>query len=378
VQTVTQPPQEIAPQRFKADYSFVNWIRCIAMMSIVYEHCLAVPGPPEGTSELVLTDPYAIFTSGQALASLLIMQPFKFGTICFFMISGFLLGRRLNHDQSPWTYYKRRLRVVGVPFLIAFSLFYGKSIAFGLISSRYTVDALTVPFLTGKLWLMLFHTAYWFIADFLVALAILFLFWRYTRSRWFGWITGGIALLYALNVYMVWFESGHTLAIPAYIFYLWIGVYIARTPNLIERLQQLPSLLTTTVLLLTLLLSLAEAYYLKSMSNGDPGNTLRLSNQLFSVATFVWLLGHNILDRLPFLNPRSEAFGIYLYHLFFIAVLAKVILLFPGLAMLDYQPGYSGGELAACTVVRFLIIYTSTLLFVKAVNRTRFKWLFGN
>lgn len=348
------------------------------MFSIVYEHCLALPTKPDSASELDSINPYLIFSSEQVQAMLLIMQPFKFGTICFFVISGFLLGRNLRGNPSRWTYYKKRLRVIGLPYLIAFSLFFGKSIFFGLATGRYNVQTLTPNFLGAKLWLMLFFSAYWFIADFMVVLGLMLLLWRYTYSRWFGLATGLISLVYAINIYTNWFIPGHMYAVPAYVFYLWLGVYLARTPMVIVRIQQLPSYSATLILLVALTLTLVEAEFLKSLHITDPGNTLRFSNQLFSLAVFIWLMRHNFIDQLPFLDPRNESFGIYLYHLFFVAVLAKLIMLFPSLSYLDYRPTFSGVELAACTVARFLFIYTMTLMFVKVVNRTRFRWLLGN
>ncbi|QJW91891.1 acyltransferase [Spirosoma taeanense] len=345
------------------------------MVSIVYEHSLAMPSV---INDSVPENPFDIFTPGQAQAMLLLVQPLKFGTICFFTISGFLLGKNLKAGQSPWRYYKRRLIVVGIPFLVAFGLFYAKSVGFGFFKGTFTIGSEMVAALATKLWMVLFFTTYWFIANFLAALGILLLFWRYTRSAWFGWVTGAVSLVYAINIHFVWFEPRHTFAVPAFVFYLWLGVYIARTPNLIERLQRLPSLWTTAALLITLLMALAESHYLHKSGSIEPTNSLRLTNQLFSLAIFVWLLGHNFLKYLPFLDPRNESFGVYLYHLFVVSALNKASLALPSMKVLNFQPVFSGLELVGVSLLRFLIIYSITLLFVKIVNRTRFKWLFGN
>ncbi len=48
---------------------------------------------------------------------LAVIAPFKFGTIGFFLISGFLLGERVDR-RNPFEYFGRRLKRVFLPWLM--------------------------------------------------------------------------------------------------------------------------------------------------------------------------------------------------------------------------------------------------------------------
>lgn len=377
MQPETQRPLKAEKTRFKADFSFVNWIRFVAMLSIVYEHCLDINDPNTPAAEVSLNpNVHFVNSLSQAQAMPWIVQPMKFGTICFFLISGYLLGKHLTSDQTPWTYYRRRLRVVGIPFLIAFGLYFLKHLGvYGLLIGRYDLSMLTAEFVQNKIWMLLFMSAYWFIFSFLIALGLFFVFWRHSNTALFGWITGAIAVFYGLNVYLGWIEQRHNLAMPAYLFYLWLGVWLSRHENVIAYIQRMPNRWLIGSVVLWLCVAIVESRYLWNIDSVSPFNTLRLSNQLFSVAFFALLLKNDFSGKLTWLNPRSESFGIYLYHLYFIEALSILSTYF---SFMLYSVNYTGLELAGITVLRWLIIYTLTLLFVKLINMTRFKWLLGN
>ncbi|GAB2549522.1 hypothetical protein [Spirosoma aerophilum] len=76
--TQTLPDQTSS---IKPNYPFVDWIRFVAMFSIVYEHSLAVPEAKPG---IIHFDSFTAMTQAQQEAFLWISQPLKFGTICFF------------------------------------------------------------------------------------------------------------------------------------------------------------------------------------------------------------------------------------------------------------------------------------------------------
>ena len=71
----------------KRNYAFVDAIRCIAMMSIVMEHAIA-PGPRN----------YVPKTQAETDTIAALLQFGKFGTICFFLLSGFLIGEKLRRQ----------------------------------------------------------------------------------------------------------------------------------------------------------------------------------------------------------------------------------------------------------------------------------------
>ncbi|WP_155296247.1 acyltransferase family protein [Spirosoma rigui] len=377
MQPETQRPLKPEKTRFKADFSFVNWIRFVAMLSIVYEHCLDLHDP-NTPANYVNLNPNGHFVENisQAQAMPWIVQPMKFGTICFFLISGYLLGKHLTSDQSPWSYYRRRLRVVGIPFLIAFGLYFLKHLGvYGLLIGRYDLSMLTPDFIQNKIWITLFMSSYWFIFSFLIALGLFFVFWRHSDSTLYGLVTGLIAVFYSVNIYFGWIEQRHNLAMPAYLFYLWLGVWLSRHENVITYIQKMPNKWLVGSVVLFLCLAVVESKYLWSINSVSPFNTIRLSNQLFSMSFFALLLKNDFSSKLVWLNPRSESFGIYLYHLYFIEAFSIFSTYF---SFMLYSVDYTGLALAGITILRWIIIYTLTLMFVKLVNQTRFRWLLGN
>ncbi|AUD04557.1 hypothetical protein CWM47_23545 [Spirosoma pollinicola] len=345
------------------------------MVSIVYEHCMDLQVPGD-TSHSTNANGHYVTNVSQALAMPWIVQPMKFGTLCFFIISGYLLGKHLLLQSSPWTYYKRRLQVVGIPFIIALGLFMSKHLGvFGLLIGRYDISMLTPEFLKLKISVILFNSAYWFVFNFLIVLGLFLVFWRHSYKPIFGWITGAIAVFYGINIYFGWVEQRHNLVIAPYLFYLWLGVWLSRRQDVLDYLQRLPNRWLIGAVLLSLGLAISESRYLWSPDTISPFNSLRLSNQLFSVLVFVLLLRNDFSNRLTWINPRTESFGIYLYHLYFVQIANAI---FISLNILTYSVNLSGLQLAAVTLIRFFVIYSSTLLFVKLINKTRFKWLFGN
>jgi len=318
-------------------------------------------------------------TQLQQEAFLWISQPLKFGTICFFTISGFLLGKQLKSTQQAFTYYKKRLTAVGIPFLIAFLLFYTKSIGiYGVILGRFDKSILSLPRLVDQFWHILFATSYWFIFVFLLSLALMLFGWRILGLRAIATLSFFATLFYAVNVYTNWIEPRHTFAFPAFVFYLCLGVWLSKYDDQIKRVQSFSIGWLGFLLITTFLVAASESTLLWKLDSIDPRNTLRLSNQIFSLVVFLCLLRVNFLYKLPLINPRAESFGIYLYHLFFVSFFTKSIALMPELNFLRYQPQYTGWELAGISILRFLLVYISTLLFVKVLNQTRLRWILGN
>ena len=346
----------------------------ISIVSIVYEHCIDLISPGNITPSTNLNVHY-VSNISQAQAMPYIVQPFKFGTICFFIISGYLLGKHLSINTSPWPYYWRRIQIIGVPFLIASGLFFLKHIGiYGLLIGRYTTSMLTPEFIWDKFILVWFLLPFWFIVSFLIALGLFLLFWPQSNNFFFGLITGTIAVFYGLNIYFGWIEQRHNFAAPAYLFYLWLGVTFSRNELWLFRIRQLPNSWLIVSLLISFGLAIVESNYLWSINSISPFNTIRLSNQLFSLSVFAYLIRNDFSSHFTWLKPRSESFGIYLYHLYFVEF---VTALSRSAHIFVYSSNFTGLELAAVTLIRFTVIYTLTLLFVKAINHTRFRWLFG-
>src|SRR5579875_2184149 len=115
-----------------------------------------------------------------------LVQAMKFGTIGFYIISGFLLGLRVDQG-SGYEYFLRRLKSVGVPWLIWASLFTLLPFAQTMLVHRGHGDTAGLEHYATN---VLLFSPYWFVPNFLFALSMLLLLGRYLDD-----IRLGIALL---------------------------------------------------------------------------------------------------------------------------------------------------------------------------------------
>jgi hypothetical protein len=357
----------------KADHSFINWVRMVAMFSIVVVHSLISPQAPAKEQDVFL-DSYSM-TASQETAMMFLGQCMRFGTLLFFIVSGYLLGHNLT-QRSPITYYTRRVRVIFFPFLIAFSLFYGKSILYHFLNEPAVLTDFG-QFAYEKFIDIFFDSPFWFIPNYFLSLAILLIFRNQLHKRWFAFVLISINLLYGINTHANWINARHNHALFGFVFYLWFG-YKAIVGNWIAKSREILS--TGALVLITALLytgALFEGLSLSDADAIDPMNSLRIMNQLFAISLFFLLARNNYLSRIPFLNPRQESFGIYLYHSFFVNAVVRLTQHFAPFEFLTYHPDYSGLTLVVLSLLRGIIVYALTLLFVKAIAASRFRWLIG-
>ncbi|RYC67716.1 acyltransferase family protein [Spirosoma sordidisoli] len=378
--STTQPTKThpIDSNPLKTDYAFINWVRLIAMFSIVMVHCLTFPAPPASTpiNQLLAFPTANLMTNGQAAAILTLEQCMRFGTLHFFIVAGFLIGKTLK-DGSAISYFRRRLTTIAYPFLIAFGLYYLKSLGFNIAKGEFGSLADFSSYAVDKLIVSLLDTPYWFIPTYFFSLAILLACRLYLARAWFGWILVAVNLLYAVNVYTGWLAARHNYALFGFLFYLWLGYIIGSTDAVMKSRAYISTKALAGLTIALFGFALLEIYILFNAQSGDPVNSLRLSNQLFAIALFFLLTRVNYLHKLPFLHPRTESFGIYLYHMFFVIVLGRAIDLIPQMRAFTYQADYSGLTLVILSLLRGLLIYTLTLLFVKAIATSRWRWLIG-
>jgi hypothetical protein len=261
-----------------------------------------------------------------------IITAFKFGTIGFFLVSGFLLGERVDR-RNPVEYFMRRLNKIFLPWLFWFG------ILCALLSVHRLVDHGLRPadpvqvlrFALGLAWSCLVESPFWFVPNLLLCLAILLACRRYLYTLKLGAILFAANLVYVVNIYAQWFQLRHTQALFAFVFYLWLGSYAANNFAKINQvLERIPILLFVTLAICTGVASYFESSLLAIHNNPTPFNTLRLSNQAFSIcmALVFFKLRRATWPRI--IDVRRDTFGLYLTHAIGMLILMRIMKCFHG------------------------------------------------
>ena len=308
-----------------------------------------------------------------------IIIPLKFGTIAFFLISGFLLGERFETGKRS-EYLRRRLGKVLLPWLFWFCLqvayFSGTQVyAHG---SHVSFDFATVCLLTGLAGSCLFSTSFWFVPNLLLAICVLMTFRKHLRDLRFGAVLLAVNIFYAINIYTLWLPSSHTVALFGFIFYLWLGAFAARH---YKRLNSALSRVSIHALLalaaFTCVMCFAESRVLERLHSPDPMNTLRLTNQIFSVTVVLLMmkLPYQLWPR--FVDAGNEMFCVYLAQTLSLSVLAsamkRILPKMPGVAYLG-----SNIEFVSLWTVMTGIVLLSCIVLSKVFGRRKvLSWAVG-
>jgi hypothetical protein len=269
------------------------------MIGIVFEH-----------SSVLWDDLYTSFSDKLIQAS--VVQFFKFATIIFFLIGGFLINHKFS-EYTPLEYLKNRFKNTIGPWLF----WIGVLITLNLVHMYFMhmkFDKPVLPifdFLTSQLKNIVFYTSFWFILNFLICITILLLFQRYLYKIWFGVVLGMISLFYSFNLYVGWVTTEHTTALFGFVFYLWLGVYINRYyDKVLKYVNHISWGSIITINLLLFILADAEILFLMQHGSLDSFNTLRISNILYSLSMFALLLKIGPLTFFQRLKPRQKTFGV--------------------------------------------------------------------
>jgi len=351
----------------KKNFNFVDTIRCISMIGIVMEHCSMVPSNHYNRLFDRITE-----TS--------IIQSFKFSTIAFFLIGGFLINHKFQ-EYTPGQYLKNRFKKTIGPWLFWILIFIALTTLDRYIAYTKGGDVgqlVTEPF---KFICMLFFrivmfSPYWFILNFLICISILLVFKKYLYNIWFGAILSLFSLFYSINIYAGWIETTHTTAILGFVFYLWLGVYFNKYYDKVIWLINAVSWSKIVIItIISFAIAVAESTYLNHIGIEDAYNTLRLSNIVYSLIMFVLLLKIGNINWLQQnLKPRETTFGIYLLHIIIIDRGLPLIFQPLKLNVLEFTIWQDIGTL----LLRFLITYGTCFLLTRLIGRTKMKWAVGN
>jgi len=348
----------------KTTYPFVDLIRFVATIGIVFIHTEVHPDKYDFNALLHHVNHVEYY--------FLLRQLFKFSTICYFLIAGFLLADKAIYTK-PFEYYKRRLNIIAKPYLLALLLF----IAILVVSNIITTHSFKLQFLSAVAKYTLFYTAFWYIPNYFICLLVIVCFSKYLNSLYFGGCLFLVTLGYTyFTVYAPGYTSSHTTALFGFVFYMWLGVYIKRQ-DLVGRIKKVNIVLLGFILLAIYALSNVESYYLFYYTQThDSVNTLRISNQLYSVAVFVFLV--RCCGKAPkfgIFSPRQETYGIYLYHSFFIFFLIPLVENWIGRQFNISFSSYNVSGLIGITLLNFIICYFGATALVKLLLRFKLAYL---
>jgi fucose 4-O-acetylase-like acetyltransferase len=232
----------------------------------------------------------------------------KFGTIGFFVASGYLLQDRRYPGYDA--FFRARWRTVALPWLLWLAV----HLALLQWLRAREGQAASWPELPQLAYDALFHSSFWFVPNFFAAA------WLYGRiaARLSEGATTALlllpALVHAANVHAMWFTTYHSLAVLGFVFHLHVGVLLRR-----HEARWLPWLrrwraLVAALALAAMAAAVAESRQLMAAGSHDVINTLRLSNQVYSLALATLLLGTARSLVPPSIPERRSTFAIYLMH----------------------------------------------------------------
>ena len=301
VSPAPQQPKLIGHAR-RPEYMFVHTVRFWSMLAIVFMHGV-----------------YAVMEFGKLPTAVyaLLIQGFKFGTIGFFLISGFLLGDRLPASK-PAAYLQRRAARL-VPawifwFVMQVAFIELTRFAHHWVPAAPRMHTLAVTILNDAGWCFT-GTALWFVPNFMVALTCVVLLRRWVNDLRLGAVLLAANLFYTVNVYTRWLPSKHSEAVFGFVFYLWLGAWCALRKDKLERwAAALPSRLLIACAVLAAAAALLESRALFLHYSDDLMNTLRLGNQVYSVVVVIILLRFKRVTWPKFVNVGAHTYGIYLTH----------------------------------------------------------------
>jgi hypothetical protein len=356
---------QVAPKA--KNYDFVDSIRGIAMISIVAEHAIFFDDSmftPKSFLSLVTFDGC--------------IQLIKFGTICFFLLAGFLIGEKFM-DYSPAEYLKRRVKNTFMPWIFWSLLFvacmvlrdYMNALKFanGRLDNNYG-SVLAADFKAVYLF-----SSYWFIPNFLICISVLLLFRKYLYSNLLGAILLFFTSIYIINIYYQWVEPRHSTAVLGFVFFLWLGAQFNKNYIKLEAwIQSIPFFVWIALAILTFSWGIGEEVTLKNLGSIDPYNSLRISNICYSLVcffTFLRIRKFNFINK--FLKPRETTYGIYLIHYILVALVLPELFI----PLRHSVNQLSILQLLGYQLLRFLIIYLTTYFLVRLINLSKLKWSVG-
>jgi hypothetical protein len=245
----------------------------------------------------------------------LMQQPFKFATIGFFIISGFLVGDRLP-ASNPVSYLRRRANRLVPAWALWWALDtidHSKRTLLHQYRAGLDLAAVFETLRAAAFWTLIMKPI-WFVPNLLVALTCLVMLRKWINDLRLGAFFLVLSIVYAFNIYVCWIPTRHTQALFGFVFYLWLGAWCAQRKDRVLSWVQTRSVGWLVFWACVAAgVSLLESCILRAM-NLDDTNTLRFGNQIYSVLVVILLVRIQRRTWPSFVNVPETTYGIYHSH----------------------------------------------------------------
>jgi fucose 4-O-acetylase-like acetyltransferase len=306
----------------------------------------------------------------------------KIGSISFFIVSGFLLSGALERYSSV-DYLNKRVRNIFKPYALFVFLYLVLDVLGAFFGETRITSLVELPaFVASQLLGILFFTSYWFIFNYFISVMVLLAFRKYLYERWLGVVLFCCTLVYAINAHLELFTPHHTTAFIGFTFFLWLGANLKKHElRFWTFIETTPYWKMIFAMVLALAADFYETYYLLEKGATVVDSSLKFTNILYALCVFALLAKAGRHVRFGVLNPRDETYPLYLIHPIFLKVINYALLpLLPAvndalalndaddiswLMILLYQTGW------------FITIYMLSLISVKIILYSPFRWVFG-
>jgi probable poly-beta-1,6-N-acetyl-D-glucosamine export protein len=287
-----------------------------------------------------------------SLVYLAYSQFFKFGSLLFMIISGFLFEKSV-YNYSHAEIFKRKALTILVPsiiFMIPWA-FLNIMILPHLGTDRQLVDS---AFVLDELHKLCFKSIYWFPINLFLMLAINNFIRNKKLLKWLLVPAALITLFYSVNIYFHWVPRRHNSAIFAYFSFFFTGrllyLYLGSLKQIFERIKHNVAVISTAGFVLV---SLFVASVLESMQiqeselHTDPGNILRLSNVLYTFVLLALIFNFRNKIKTGGYFQEKSVFLIYLIHPYLLFVgkhawsFLRVNTEFHTARIIPYEMGYA-------------------------------------
>jgi probable poly-beta-1,6-N-acetyl-D-glucosamine export protein len=243
----------------------------------------------------------------------LYVNSFKYATIVFFIIAGYLYeSNSAKYKKNSFIeFILKKTKNLLYPYLIIYiipELIYQCFIAPKFGDYKYYPNYLQIikEFIPS-----IFFTNYWFVPVLFIYFIINYFIEFNSLKKIFFFISIPLTIFYSINIYTHWiYLTNHTTAIPGFLTFFILGRLFSK-----EWEGKIKTNLLVLIFIISFILSNTESYVLLKFFNSDDSfNSLRISNIFYSIFAFLFLLKILANVRFPNIFLSINYFFIYLIH----------------------------------------------------------------